>query len=104
MTIENQKYIDYLASYEITPGYRDLSLTILLKKDDSASCNKRDKVEINLSKEDVDTLLKILFKLHKEAYSGSEFPIDWDENELPSEEALAIENFEYEFGPSHIDL
>jgi len=100
MTINGIKYIDELIHHETRIGYRGLSLSFKLKKDLSEPIlnDTHEEIELNLDKEDVSELLKILFNLYKEAYLEGNLPEDYDECEILAEEVRGVLEYRPEFG------
>lgn len=99
MTIDGEKHVDELCWHETTLGYRNVSLTFKIKKGlpEPVRDSEYEEIEINLDKEDVSKLLKVLFDLYREAHNGYELPKDYEKGEVFAEEIRGVLEFQPEF-------
>ncbi len=99
MTIDGHKYVDELVYHEITSGYRNLSLSFKLKKGEPEPVlhSKYEEIEVNLDKQDVAQLLKVLFDLYRKAYVEFELPKDYEKNEVFAEEIRGVLEYRPEY-------
>jgi len=106
MTINGYQHRDQLKHTTITYGLRELSMIFELGKGEEDE-QKKELIEINLGKEDVTHIMRIIFKIYGESFYMGDLPNDWDqENEVITDEIEAIRHMyfmKYESEFMHVE-